>query len=382
MISLTPSVQILTSLGEFWAEMLSAVQRGYATRAELSEKLGRLRGLFSDVFDELLLRMSIDEGKDKVGDRCHTRWCADCLDKFTCLTENIGTILRCRRCGLKWFYPVKGNANGDWFVGRDRIEGSESYCPLAVCGEPCPRCGEVDGRMAHNLKYLLRDIAREQAGGRLTVRLSKDVLYRPISQEYFDSNGSLNEFRGRSYEEYHIQLRAMYEVLCKAKISYVMTLGDFVGLLYPEPDEFRGCSWENYDAAHIGTSSDPMLEKYIGTPLTTDTQRAIVSDLANQWMLPPRNLQEAMTIRDKGDPCQVASELRKNIAFQQLTIAELPPDYFMQKVFGEKYNAQSMGCKVEEVRWNWQLSALPKMGLDPVKLLHDTAAATDDDCDE
>lgn len=311
------SVGILLALDDQWCNLVSAIHRGHWTREVISDQLRKLRVAFGDAFDKLLFFKTIDASNTlhRMLGIARLPECADCPDKFTCLTEQIQSIVRCRRCGVKWFYPVNTevNRNGDCFpTFESRIVGQNSFCSLAVCGEMCPVCGYVDGENTRSLYHWTRKLVDDYLRGDGANPYNDFVVY-------IDSRGdplSANALFGGQYQQdlqhYYISLKAVMNLLCKAKAPGVMCVADFADLLYPEPDVLRGWAWQYHRSEFIGSSEDPLRKKYEDAMLNENGRYQIVSDLASQWSLPICQLEDALSVRDKDDPCYKAKMMMEN----------------------------------------------------------------------
>lgn len=310
-------VEMMLSLGKRWCEMLVRIQQQNSSRAQLVESFRSLRNLFSDVFDCYLLDMSTEDSKrQEVDRRCHFKLCADCLDKFTCLTDDVVAVLRCRRCGVKWFHTSGApNANGDSFPRQKPTMGSNQMCPIVVCGETCPICDYVDEpsvnklpewleKGLHTSKESVRNFEFDdlkiinESQTRLMENPNKPYPYNALKRDRYEHQGCIPSLstKERTFflEEYEVHIRTYVDLLIKSKLPLVMSLSEFIYLLDPVPDSLRGFDHEilnKYDSKNFTFGID------FGIDVASeekDKTLMMIQSLANRWNTPPLSVLDAL----------------------------------------------------------------------------------------
>jgi hypothetical protein len=314
------NVQHVLSIGLRWCEILRGIHTANYSRSQLADMLTRLRRVLCGVFDSFLMQMATDAShllSDKDGGvcgvrrRCTFEECADCIDKFTCLTEEVRTIVHCRVCGVRWFYSVnpeeKANKNGDRFPSGDSfglktVGNRDGHgCRAAVYGETCPLCGFIDEESMYQMP---RWIEIETAEANKVSPNGESIKIKTDGTFQVEVSAPLYRV---DYSIHVVNPSDLVRLMYRAKSSGVMTIGDFVNLLHPQLDILRGLGygWQSgYERWEVPPS--PILNQLSGMRLDTLNINKEMTHLSHRWNVPPPTLADALSIRDRDDPSRMA----------------------------------------------------------------------------
>jgi len=319
------NVELMLSLGTKWAKLVGGISAGTFTRVQLAQNLRDLRGLFQTMLNLFMLQLSLDHaGRVNMNDRCRLRVCPDCPDKFICLTENIAAVLRCRQCGVKRFYTVN-TRNGKLFTSEQEVyTGSDTGCPLAVCSGHCITCGHIEPERAFALENWLMDEYQHAVrftpglGEKLNILVDNRVGVQPLHTQY-KQQAALHY--GQYYSpltritKHSMNTGRLVQLMVRSAQPSFMTIADFVDLLDPEPEVFRGFDVEKY-RSEKSKGFPPELIEYLKSvdsdPTIVGARPAIVGDgpaagsaafhhLALCWTSPMFKIESALSVRDKDD---------------------------------------------------------------------------------